>query len=269
MSDTITVTTTPPAPAAGYGGGILFVPSTPAVTNQQVLIQVVMPYFSTPKFCVDYANFLVKYMNEHDLNDPLTMQVVLNNIRNMCAADNHLLNNREAGVWAAYNNHPLGEFDYVKNASSQLTGDVTTPITAWAHYLWGNGRERFVNMQDVGFRIQPNQIDPVMKIVNSGAVGTFNISERFNRDTMLDGIIPAAYLGNVTLKTEGTLTIETSGAWNYNGVVRGYNDTYDANPSNYRGPIAEASTVVLNKMKGTEYQIALPGEIAVQGNGFR
>lgn len=271
MSDNITVSTSPPPPSGSYGGGILFVPPLPTVSSQQILMQTVMPYFGKPQFCIDYANYIVKYLNEHDLNDPLTMEVVSNLIRNMCAADNNLLTNRQGGVYAAYNDptRPLGKFDYVKNASTQLTGDMTTPITAWAHYLWGNGQERFVNMQDVGFRIQLNQIDPVMKIVNSGAVGTFNVSERFNRDTMLDGVIPAAYLGNVTLKTEGTLTIETSGAWKYNGVIRGFNDIYDANPSNYRGPIAEASTVVLSKMKGTEYQISLPGEIGIQGNGFR
>jgi hypothetical protein len=164
------------------------------------------------------------------------------------------------------------KYDYVTRQMTQLSGDVTTPITAWAHYLWGNGAARTVNLSDVGLRIQPNQITPVMNIVNSGAVGTFNISGdagNFNRNTMLDGIIPAAYLGNISMRTEGVLTIVSSGAWNYNGVVRAFDDKYDANPSIYRGPIGEYSTSVLAHFSGKEFPIHIPGQLDIKGTGFR
>ncbi|SQJ09069.1 Colicin-M [Serratia rubidaea] len=269
MSDDILVTA--PRPNSGYGDGVVFTPPYPATTEQQIIRQVIMPYYSSPAFCTDYIQWMYKYIQEHNQDDPLTWEIIANNIRCVCGAEFNYMNSPEAGFYAAFHNNqnPVMYFDYVKNAQDQLTGGITTPITAWAHYLWGDGRERFVKMEDVGFRIHPNQIAPIMEIINSGASGQFFVSERFSRDTTQDGIIPASYLGHVTLKTEGKLMIETSGAWSYTGVVRGYNDMYDANPGNFRGPVAEQSTWILSRMKGTEYQIALPGEINIQGNGFR
>ena len=82
-------------------------------------------------------------------------------------------------------------------------------------------------------------------------------------------VITGAYLGNITLKTEGTLTISANGSWTYNGVVRSYDDKYDFNASTHRGVIGESLTRLGAMFSGKEYQILLPGEIHIKESGKR
>ncbi|MDW6936229.1 lipid II-degrading bacteriocin, partial [Escherichia coli] len=79
----------------------------------------------------------------------------------------------------------------------------------------------------------------------------------------------ASLLGNITLKTEGTLTISANGSWTYNGVVRSYDDKYDFNASTHRGVIGESLTRLGAMFSGKEYQILLPGEIHIKESGKR
>ncbi len=109
----------------------------------------------------------------------------------------------------------------------QMSGNVTTPIVALAHYLWGNGAERSVNIANIGLKISPMKINQIKDIIKSGVVGTFPVSTKFTHATGDYNVITGAYLGNITLKTEGTLTISANGSWTYNGVVRSYDDKYD------------------------------------------
>ncbi|MBO8135828.1 lipid II-degrading bacteriocin [Dickeya fangzhongdai] len=153
--------------------------------------------------------------------------------------------------------------------SERLSNGLLAPVDAFYHYIFGDGSERYVNINDVGFDIKAAQISPIMNIVNSDAVGRFDISGNFNRNTSLDGVIPAAYLGNITMRTEGVLTISSDGSWQYDGVVRAYNDTYDANPSTHRDMLGEWSTGILDKFSGTPYDIRIPGELEVTGGGQR
>ncbi|WP_231604384.1 lipid II-degrading bacteriocin [Brenneria goodwinii] len=153
--------------------------------------------------------------------------------------------------------------------SEQLASGLLAPIDAFRHYLFGDGSDRYVNIDDIGLNIEINQIPSVMDIINSNAIGSFDISNDFNRNTSLDGFIPAAYLGNITMKTEGTLNISPDGSWNYNGVIRAYNDRYDANPSTHRDALGEWSTSILETLSGTPYDISIPGELEISGNGKR
>jgi len=273
MTDTITSTGIPPTPSTFLGGGYSAISSGFAAQGPnegQLFLQVTLPYYQSPKVAQGCAAWISKYMDTHDLKDPKTMQVVASNVATFCYADTRLVKQPKMSNYDAIHTGPgAGNFNYNTQSVNELSGTAMSSIAAWAHYMWGDGKERFVKLENIGLRIQPNQIAPVMNIVNSGRVGTFQIAENFSRNTMLDGIIPASYLGNVTLKTEGKLTIQSSGAWTYNGVVRGYNDIYDANPSTFRGPIGEFSTKVLDYTKGKPYQISMPGQIAVKGTGFR
>lgn len=269
MPDTITVVAVPPVSDISLGSGYSAVSMSAGnrISAGPTYLQMAYPYYDSPQLAIDCAKFMSDYLDSHNANDPNTLSVIAKNIGHFCWADSRLVSKPNLQVLDAFGGPKA--YNYSTMNIPQLSGDVTTPITAWAHFLWGNGAPRTVNLASVGLRIQPNQIDPVMNFVNSGAVGTFSINERFSRDTTLDGIIPAAYLGHVTLKTEGTLTIASSGAWFYDGVVRAYNDVYDANPSDFRGPLGEWSTKVLRHFSGTPYEISMPGEIAVKGNGFR
>lgn len=94
----------------------------------------------------------------------------------------------------------------------QMSGNVTTPIVALAHYLWGNGAERSVNIANIGLKISPMKINQIKDIIKSGVVGTFPVSTKFTHATGDYNVITGAYLGNITLKTEGTLTISANGS---------------------------------------------------------
>lgn len=155
------------------------------------------------------------------------------------------------------------------NDSPELLDGLFTPVDAFRHYLFGNGADKSININDVGLSIDVSQIPPIMNIINQGFIGRFDISSDFNRNTSLDGIIPASYLGNITLKTEGVLSISPDGAWSYNGGVRAYNDLYDANPSTHRDRLGEWSTGVLDKFNGTPYEIQIPGTLDISGRGQR
>lgn len=240
-------------------------------SSGQMMLQIVLPYYESAKMAQDCAAWISNFIDTHDMNNPKNQDIVKANIQIHCYGDRTKVNNKKITAFdAIHGRSPApSSYDYVTQQITEMSGSVTTPITAWAHFLWGNGADRTIKLENLGLRIQPNQIAPVMNIVKSGVVGTFNVIERFNRNTMLDGIIPAATVGNISLRTEGTLIISSSGAWNYNGVVRAYNDTYDANPGTYRGPIGEWSTKVLSKFGGTPYQISIPGQIDISGTGFR
>lgn len=271
MSDTIVVTAPNPATnLPSYGGGIF--PAGHSSPNQgQIFLQVTLPYYASYKFCLDTLLFLEDYINKHSASDPLTLQVVANNIRYFCNADTNLVKTPRMTVYDAYHsrNPAPAYYDYHSMNIPEMSGNVTTPIAAMAHFIWGNGQTRSVKLTDVGLKIHPNQIPQIMNIVNSGVVGSFPISTDFSRNTGDDNVIAGAYLGHITMKTEGMLNIDAAGNWGYSGVGRAYNDVFDFNLGDFRGPVAEASTRLGAKFTGTPYQIALPGEIPITGTGKR
>ncbi len=208
MSDTIVVVAPNPAiDLPGYGGGFLASNTGNHFNNGGPgALQVMLSFFNSPNLCVTALESLEKYISEHGATNPLTLQVVANNVRYFCNADANLVHNPRISVYDAYfsvNSAPA-KYDYHSMNIPQMSGNVTTPVTAFGHYLWGNGQERMVNLNDVGLKVMPSEISPIMNIVNSGVVGTFPISVDFNRDTSIDGLVPASYLGNIKMKTEGS-----------------------------------------------------------------
>ncbi|WP_322973489.1 lipid II-degrading bacteriocin [Pectobacterium brasiliense] len=151
--------------------------------------------------------------------------------------------------------------------SGEILSGVTAPFEAFDHYLFGNGVERSININDVGFNINVSQIPPIMSLLNGKNVGHFDIGSDFVRNTALDGYSVAAYLGNITMRTEGVLNVKSDGTWQYEGVIRSYNDTYDANPSTHRGVFGEWATGVLSNFSGKPYEISIPGELKIKETG--
>ncbi|WP_379059963.1 lipid II-degrading bacteriocin [Pectobacterium brasiliense] len=103
--------------------------------------------------------------------------------------------------------------------------------------------------------------------VKSQKKDSFDIVSDFVRNTALDGYSVAAYLGNITMRTEGVLNVNTDGTWKYEGVIRSYNDIYDANPSTHRGVLGEWATGVLSNFSGKPYEISIPGELKIKETG--
>lgn len=273
MTQTMTVI----APPGGYslpsyGGGFAGFGGLPGPSQGQLHLQMTLPYFQSTALCLNTANWLVDYVESHGLDAPQTARVVSDNIRTFLNADTRMCHNSRLLIYdAIHSTNPAPtQFNYATMSITQMSGSVVTPIAAFGHYLWGNGETRYVNLSDVGLRITPQQIPDLMHIANSASVGSHPVSIKFRHSTYESGgIIPAAYLGNITLRTEGTLNIQPGGSWNYNGVVRAYNDTYDFNRGDFRGPVAEAMTWLGSRFAGTAYQIALPGEINISGSGHR
>lgn len=80
-----------------------------------------------------------------------------------------------------------------------VSGENTTLIVALAHYLWGNGTERSVNIANIGLKISPMKINQIKDIIKSGVVGTFPVSTKFTHATGDYNVITGAYLGLVTI----------------------------------------------------------------------
>lgn len=270
--DTIVVTAPNPATdLPSYGGG--FFPSAPHSQQDAgtIFAQSGMGYYQTAGFCYDTLAFLEKFIKEHGAKDPLTLQVVANNLRYACHADRNLVLHPGLNVYFAYHTSKPApnKYDYRSMNIKQMSGESVTPLVAFAHYLWGEGQERSVSIAKLGLKISPSEIPAIMNIVNSGVVGTFPIASDFARDTFKDSVITGGYLGNITMRTEGTLTISAGGNWSYNGVGRAYNDKFDFNPSTHRGVIAESLTRLGGIYSGKAYEISIPGQIAIKGSGKR
>ncbi|MDM4884921.1 lipid II-degrading bacteriocin [Escherichia coli] len=228
MADTLIVLASPTGyEPPGYGGGY-FPPSLsgrhPAASGTGPrAIQGAISFFNSSAMCANTLSWLADYVKKHGASDPLTIQVVTNNIRYFLNADRNLCLNPHISVFDAYmsTKSPAARYNYRSMSMKQMSGKNVTVLAAFGHYLWGNGEARYVNLQDVGLNITPQQIPELMKIISSGVTGNIPIDIRFNHNTFdSGGVIPAAYLGNVSLQTKGTLSIKQGGAWSYNGVVR-------------------------------------------------
>lgn len=197
--------------------------------------------------CLQALTQLEDYIKKHGASNPLTLQIISTNIGYFCNADRNLVLHPGISVYDAYHfaKPAPNKYDYRSMNMKQMSGNVTTPIVALAHYLWGNGAERSVNIANIGLKISPMKINQIKDIIKSGVVG------------------------NITLKTEGTLTISANDSRTYNGVVRSYDDKYDFNASTHRGVIGESLTRPGAMFSGKEYQILLLGEIHIKESGKR
>lgn len=234
-------------------------------------IQLVYSFFQSPNFCLQALTQLEDYIKKHGASDPLTLQVIATNVGYMCNADRNLVLNPNSSVYDAYHKSSPApnQYDYRSMSMKEISGNVTSPIVAIAHYLWGNGEARSVNIANIGLQISPISIPSVAQIVNAGVVGSFPISGKFTHNTEDYNIITGSYLGSITLKTEGIVTVSSNGSWTYNGVVRAYDDKYDFNLSTHRGVIGEALTRLGARYSGKEYGISIPGQIDIKGSGKR
>ncbi len=270
--ETLTVHAPSPStnlPSYGNGAFSLSAPHVPGAGP--LLVQVVYSFFQSPNMCLQALTQLEDYIKKHGASNPLTLQIISTNIGYFCNADRNLVLHPGISVYDAYHfSKPApSQYDYRSMNMKQMSGNVTTPIVALAHYLWGNGAERSVNIANIGLKISPMKINQIKDIIKSGVVGTFPVSTKFTHATGDYNVITGAYLGNITLKTEGTLTISDNGSWTYNGVVRSYDDKYDFNASTHRGVIGESLTRLGAMFSGKEYQILLPGEIHIKESGKR
>ena len=269
MTDTLVVISPPVPPSnpgnINYGGSPLI--SQNRLSEGAQGAQIASMYYNTGAATDATLKWLIEYVKNKDLKDEKIQAVIANNIGLFCEADKDLVNIPGISPMNAFGSS--GSYDYKKENIKEMSGNVTTPIVALAHYLWGDGEERSVALKNLGLKVTPDKIPLVMNVVNAGGVGNFPVDGKFSYSTVEDNIFTGAYLGHITIHTTGTVNIATNGAWSYDGTVRAYNDNYDANASNHRGDLGEMLTTILRFLNGKEYPISIPGEIKVSGSGKR
>jgi len=156
--------------------------------------------------------------------------------------------------------------------ANKLPSDSFMPILALWHFIKGDGSQMSVPLTSLGVNTSVQNLTPVNSALGNSP-GDYAINENFGynfADHLTENFDQTAItltLGRISLRTEGNLSIKQDGSWTYNGVVRAFNDTYDANPDPSRGPLADVSTAILDKFKGKPFEIAMPGEIPVEISG--
>lgn len=78
----------------------------------------------------------------------------------------------------------------------------------------------------------------------------------------------ALFLGNISLKLEGTLVIKEGGDWEFSGQLKSFDDYYDFNASTHRGVIGEALTWGgRERISGKPYWIEIRGAKQLKSEG--
>ncbi|KJK09024.1 lipid II-degrading bacteriocin [Pseudomonas tussilaginis] len=148
-----------------------------------------------------------------------------------------------------------------------LSGDIFTPLKAFAHFIYGKGATATVPLEKTRLSPSPQKIPELQKMIDSAAIGKTEIDIRVNYDTFQDSFNTGAYLGNITLRIIGTIERNKEGKVTFSGQARAYNDIYDGNASTHRQIWAETLTTALRlvgeKNKATHYEIELLGSIPI------
>ena len=76
----------------------------------------------------------------------------------------------------------------------------------------------------------------------------------------------AYFLGDISLRLQGTLSIRCDCTWSFQGTLKAFDDLYDANKSN-RSIIKEFLTTILRNIPGKEYWIEIRGSKSITESG--
>lgn len=153
--------------------------------------------------------------------------------------------------------------DILRTFDNELSGSVYSPIAALFHFIKGTGTPMWTNINNLNLHFELEEFQPVANAMRDASQGLSSFSiEKHGYNTGNDSLITVGYLGNITLKVEGSIS-KSGEAAAFNGVVRAWNDTYDANSGNYRTESAEFSTRVLRQIQ--EMSPAQPFEIRIVG----
>ena len=148
--------------------------------------------------------------------------------------------------------------------SKGLSAGLLTPLAAFGHFLFGKGTTVETNINSLSLNLSSTTIPMLESAFASAPVGrTPIVLNKVPFDTFPNSWLTGAWLGNITLKIEGTITKNESGRINFNGGARSYHDIFDGNLGTWRSLIGEASTSVLAAVE--KYLNAQPYQIAIKG----
>lgn len=196
------------------------------------------------------------------------------------AAANRLQYQTGVGAFAAYQSA-----DYAVKTGQAIISRViqanvpTAPMTGFYFFAFGNGEPVTVPIETMGLNITLDEVGangsttnavPLIDFINANsAPGSYYYnSNAFGYPTYPDNWFTGKTIGNFSMITEGTLTRNPNGSWNFNGQASAaIPDRYDANPSNYRDDTNELWTTLLRKIGGTPYDVNIPGALPLNFSG--
>ncbi|MGC0793598.1 lipid II-degrading bacteriocin [Pantoea agglomerans] len=222
---------------------------------------------------VNGANFdatcdsIEKYSNE---NNP---DRVIDNFRQSIYFDQCIATDNPGGIMSWLSSAQVRKTYQISDMGDQLSGSMWSPFSAIANFLWGNGRPMNVDINKIGLNLQPAGINGFQdQLASMSAPGVYNFTHQFAYNTGNDSAAANLYLGNITLKIEGTLNRAADGTWTLNANVRGFQDTYDFNASTHRTKAAEQLTTAgrfLESLTGGSmpFPININGDLPVTMSG--
>ncbi|MHC8303032.1 lipid II-degrading bacteriocin [Pseudomonas sp. ZS1P83] len=219
-----------------------------------------------------WREMIVKITNEQQasIRNGVAVGLVTSIVRDMQSipfADNYICLNPNMSPAQALNytsrNFKAGSVP----ESTGLSGGALTPVAALGHFLYGNGAAAETNINSLGLNLSRTSIPMLENALATAPVGRTVIAlDKVPYNTSSDSWMTASWLGNITLKIEGTIIKQDNGKLFFQGGARAYNDIYDANPSTFRSSVGENATSVLAAVE--KYLNAKPYEIAIQGTAL-
>lgn len=168
-----------------------------------------------------------------------------------------------AALWHVASKDPLSPPE--ASQPVEFSGGVLTPVAALGHFMYGKGAEASTNINSIGLKLNATPIPALESAINNAPVGSTAVSlDKVPYNTANDSWMTGLWLGNITLKIEGSITKSVDGRVTFQGVAKAYHDTYDANPGTWRSAFGESATEVLSKIQ--EYLKAQPYSIAIKGS---
>ncbi|MHC8329392.1 lipid II-degrading bacteriocin [Pseudomonas sp. LB1P83] len=219
-----------------------------------------------------WREMIIKITNEQQasIRNGVAVSLVASVVRDMQAipfADNYIcLNPNMSPAQALHYTSRYFKAGSVPE-STGLSGGVITPIAALGHFLYGNGASAEANINSLGLNLSRTPIPMLEAAFAAAPIGRTVITlDKVPYNTSSDSWMTASWLGNITLKIEGTMIKQENGRMNFNGGARAYNDIYDANPSTFRSAVGENATSVLAAIE--KYLNATPYEISLKGTNL-
>jgi hypothetical protein len=216
-----------------------------------------------------WREMIIKITKEQEasIRNGVALGIVSSIVRDMQAipfADNYICLNPNISpaqaLYYATNNFKAGSVP----ESKLLSGGLLTPVAALGHFLYGKGVAAETNINSLGLDLSGTRIPMLESALTQAPMGRTPITlDKVPYNTGSNSWHTEAWLGNITLKIEGTVTKNENGTLSFNGGARAYNDVYDANPSTFRDAVGENSTRVLAAVE--KYLNAQPYEIAIKG----
>jgi hypothetical protein len=164
-----------------------------------------------------WREMVIKITKEQEpsLRNGVAFSVVQSIVRDMQAipfADNYICLNPNMSPAQALNytmrNFKAGSVP----ESTGLSGGTLTPFAAFGHFLYGKGATAETNINTLGFNLSSTTFPMLEAALASAPIGRTAIAlDKVPFDTFSNSWLTGTWLGNITLKIEGTVSKQESG----------------------------------------------------------